>query len=142
MAAISKTNANIRPLVGSITKPVQAAEAITVGQAVYINSSGKAALADADAAASAQAVGIVTACGAYGKLVCAADDMVDVTFYGPVAGYSGMTPGAQVFSSTTAGAIDDAAPAGASGDYKWIIGFALQAGVIFVNPFTDDSAAQ
>lgn len=134
--------ANVRPLLGSIVKPIEAAEAIDVGEAVYINSSGKAALADADAAASAQVRGVVVAVAGYGKTSCVAGDMVDVCLYGPVAGWSSLTPGGQLFASTTAGAIADAAPAGASGDYKWVVGFAYDAATIFVQPFTDDAAAQ
>jgi hypothetical protein len=53
-----------------------------------------------------------------------------------------LTPGADYFVSTTAGVIDDTAPAGSSGDYKWRIGFALDAQTLFINPGTDDEAAQ
>lgn len=142
MADITRVPPQVGALLGAVTKPVEAAEVIQVGEAVYINSSGKAALADADAAASAKARGIVVAVGGYGKTTAAAGDMVDVTFYGPVGGYSGLTPGNDYYSSTNPGEIEDSAPGAASGDFKWIIGYALKTGVLFVCPYTDDLAAQ
>ena len=142
MADISKTALNVRGLPETQTLSLQCGEAIDVGEAVYLKSDGKVWLADADAADTAQAIGICIAVGAYGALSSVANDQVDVAVYGPVAGFSGMTPGAEVFSSTTAGAIADTAPAGSSGDYRWTIGFALKADVIFVKPYTTDVAAQ
>ena len=142
MTAVTFTAKQIRPLLQSISKPVLSGEALSVGEAVYIKSDAKAWLADADVAATAQVRGIVTAIGAYGKLDGVAGDMVDVTFYGPISGWSGMTPGAEFFASVTPGEVEDTAPAGASSDFRWIIGFALEAGILFVSPYTDDPAAQ
>ena len=138
MADIAFTAANIRPLLGSITKPVECGEVLGVGKPAYIKSDGKAWLADAAAMASAQARGIVTAVGAYGKLVSEVGDMVDLTFYGPIAGFSSLTPGDDLFASAVAGKIGDAEPAATN--FRWIIAFALAADTIFVNPFTDNYA--
>jgi hypothetical protein len=59
-----------------------------------------------------------------------------------MTGFSSLTPGSQVFASVTPGEIEDTAPAGSSADFKWIIGTALTATDILVNPYTDDPAAQ
>lgn len=138
MADISFTAANIRPLLGSVTKPVQCGEAVGVGKPVYIKSDGKAWLADAAALVSAQARGVCVAVSGYGKLVSVADDMIDVTFFGPIAGYTSLTPGQDLYASATAGNIEAAIPAATN--YKWVIASALSAGVIFVSPYTDDVA--
>ena len=79
---------------------------------------------------------------AYGATSAVAGDRADVVLYGPVAGFSGMTPGGDVFPNTTPGELDSAAPAGSSGDFVWVVGFARSADVIFVRPFTYDIAAQ
>ena len=134
--------ANVRPLIGSVTRPIMCAAVVIVGQVVIINSAGKAALADADDVDTAKVRGVVTAIGAYGKTTSVIGDMVDVTFLGPVAGWTGLTPGDDLFASVTAGAIADAYPAGSSSDFVWAVGFVLSSTVIFINPFTFDIAAQ
>ena len=142
MEDISKTDASINPLVKSIVKPFACGEVVDVGEAVYLASDNTIMLSDADAADTAQAIGIVVAIGAYGALNSVIGDMCDVCLYGPVTGYSGMTPGLEVFASTNPGAIEEGAPAGSSGDFVWSIGFAMSASTIFVRPYTWDIAAQ
>lgn len=141
MASVAFTAADIRPLPGTLIERKVLAEAATPGDAVYIDGNGKAALADANVAASAKVRGIVVA-GPDGRASFVAGERVDIAVLGRVTGFSGLTPGADVFASTTAGDISDAAPAAASGDFKWIIGYAWSATDIFVQPFTDDLAAQ
>lgn len=133
--------ASVKPLIGAIIKPLQCAEVVDVGEPVYMNSAGKVALADADAYATAKVIGIVGAIGAYGKTTSVADEFVDVVFIGPVSGWAGLTPGAEVFASVTAGKLADASPAGSSSDFRYYVGWALDATTIFVNPFTDSIAA-
>jgi hypothetical protein len=142
MTDLTVTKANVRPLQGAIIKPFQAGEIVDVGEAVYMKSDGKVWLSDADAAATAQVVGLVVAIGAYGKTESVADEIVDVLLFGPTEGFAGLTPGAQFFASVTPGKIEDTAPAGASADFRWVVGWALSATAIFVNPFSDDVAAQ
>ena len=142
MAAIAKTDASINPLVKSIVKPFACGEVIDAGEAVYLASDGTIMLADAGAALTAQAIGIVVAVGAYGALSSVIGDMCDVCLYGPVEGYTGLTPGLEVFASATAGAMDETKPAGSSGDFIWSVGFSMAASVIFVRPYTWDIAAQ
>jgi len=133
---------NVKPLVQAIIKPVIAGEIVDVGEIVYLKSDGKYWLADANAFATAQARGVVVGIGAYGAVSSVADQQIDVCFYGPVNGWTGLTPGQDLFASTTVGAIADAAPAGSSGDYVWSIGFAYSAEAIFISPWTHDIAAQ
>ena len=142
MADVSVTKLDVRPLNGSITINKVAGGALAYGDAAYFATDGDLEKADADAAASAVVRGIITSTPRTGVTDAVAGDRVDITVYGPVTGFSGLTPGAWVYASTTAGAVADAAPAGASGDYKWFIGWAVDATTIFVNPWTDDFAAQ
>ena len=142
MTALTIVPANVRPLLGAVTRPYTAGEAMGVGKPVYMKSDGLVWLTDADAAASAKVLGVVVAVSGYGALVAAAGDQVDVTLAGPITGYSGMTPGADAFVSATAGELQDAAPAGASGDYLYNIGYALSATNFLVRPTTTDTAAQ
>ena len=98
-------------------------------------------MADIDGAASAQAIGIVVA-GPQGKVSFVVTEWVDVVVFGPVTGFSSLTPGALHYGSVTAGDIETAAPAGSSGDYLWIVGYAESATTLFVRCFTPDTAAQ
>jgi len=141
MASVSFTAADVRPLPGAVVVRLEAASACTPGDAVYVDSDGKAELADADALASAKLFGVVCA-GPEGKTSFAAGDMLDVVAFGPVAGFSSLTPGAWLYASTTAGDISDAAPGGSSGDYVYVLGTCLSAAKVFVNPFTYDITAQ
>lgn len=136
MADITITAADVRPLPGAIIQRYTADVALTVGNAVYLKSDGDVAKADADDAAQVQAIGIVVGVPG-GGTVSAAGDKVDVVVEGPVAGASGLTPGGLMYASVNAGNIADASPAGASGDFRWIIGRANSATTIFIHPFTD-----
>ncbi len=139
MAAISITATQVSALPGAVTMRVKANAAVTniVGMAVVINSSGKAVPADADALATAHVRGVVTAVGSFGKVTCIADEMLEVVTHGPVKlGESAiLTPGAVVYNSVTAGAIDETASA-TSGDYPSIVGFNLSDRVLYVQPQT------
>lgn len=139
--AVPSPLAGVKPLLGTVIKPIQCAEVVDVGEPVYLNSSGKVALADADAYATAKVIGVVGAIGAYGKTTSVADEFVDVVLFGPIAGFASLTPGGELFASVQVGRIADATPAGASGDFRFFIGWVLAADVIFVNPFTDEIAA-
>jgi hypothetical protein len=142
MAAITTTAADIRPLhPAAVIRRYNAGGTVTPGQAVYIASDGDVEAADADAEASALAIGIVCGVGAAGALSAAAGDRVDVCVFGPVTGFASMTPGAPVYASVTAGAMDHTPPAGASGDFRHSIGYAESATTIFVNPSLNDLTA-
>lgn len=135
MADISITAAQVRPLQGAITRRFQAASTnVAVGKAVYVKSDGKIELADADAVGTAQARGVVVGIGIDGATTAVANQVCDVVTHGPVAiGATGLTDGSNVFVSTTAGAMDQTAPAGA-GDFPYAIGWAESDGVIYIQP--------
>lgn len=134
MADISITGGQVRPLNGAIIRRFDAGATVSVGQAVYVDTSGDVRPADADAEASAQARGVVVGVGVAGATSAATGQTVDVVTHGPVAlGASGLTDGAAVYVSTTAGAMDQTAPASA-GDYPFVIGWAEADGVLYVQP--------
>lgn len=142
MAAITIVPLDVGALEPSMRRPFPCGEVIEVGEAVYLASDGTIMLADAGAAATAQAIGVCVAVGGYGKLVSVIGDMCDVVLHGVCTGFSGLTPGLEVFASATPGAMDETKPAGSSGDFVWSIGSVLGAGIIFVRPYTYDVAAQ
>lgn len=132
MADVTVTPAKVRPLNGAVVRRGSAGATLTPGQAVYLDGANGWKLADADALASAQARGVVVSDG-NGGVSFASGQTVDIVTHGPVEGFSSLTPGGAAFVSTTAGALDQTAPA-ASGDYPFSIGYAEQATVLYVAP--------
>lgn len=106
--------------------------AVNVGSPVYLDGTNGWKAADADAAASGQARGILLSVP-NGGTAGASGDKVDILCFGRITGYSGMTPGAAVYVSTTAGRLDQTPPA-AEDDYVFEIGWAESASTIFVHP--------
>lgn len=137
MADVTFTAADVRPLPGGNIVPMDAGGAITVGHAVYIAADDDAEGADADASLSSMAIGICVS-APNGKTAAVLGDRIDVALAGTrVTGFTGLTPGTLMYASVTTGRISDTRPAGASGDFAWIIGIAWNATTILVNPFTD-----
>lgn len=131
MADISLTSAQIAPLVanGAILRRGVAAAALTVGYLCYIDSSGTIQHADANASqAASRAVGVIVA-SRDGETSIASGDPVTYCVFGPVSGFSGMTPGTVLYVSDTVGRVADAAAT-----FDRIIGYAESASVIFVSP--------
>jgi hypothetical protein len=138
MADVTIVPADIKPLNSALISNWNAGEAIDLGESVFIAAAdGDLELGDATAAASAQLVGVCVSCPR-GALVSVAGERIDVVTYGAVGGFSGLTPGQLLYASINAGKIADAVPAATN--YKWILGRALTATEVFVNPFTDDTA--
>ena len=138
MADVTIVPADIKPLNSALISNFDTGEAVDLGEAVFVAAAdGDMELADAGAAASAQAIGICVSCPR-GALVSVAGERIDVITYGSLGGFSGLTPGQLLYASVNAGKIADAVPAATN--YKWIIGRALTATEVFVNPFTDDIA--
>lgn len=135
MAAITVTAADVRPpnLVQTIIRRFTAGGTVNVGDIVYVAADGDVEQADADAVGSAQAIGIIVAIGGTSQTAGVAGDEVDVCVFGPLNWGSGMTPGGVVYASPTAGAGDQTASATA-GDFNVIVGRALTATMIFINP--------
>jgi hypothetical protein len=132
MADITLTAVNIDASPEAVIERGTAGAAVTAGQAVYLDGANGWKPADADAAASAQARGIVLGSGVLGTSY-PSGAQIDIVFHGKVSGFASLTPGAQVYTSTTAGAMDQTAPATA-GDFPFVVGWAFAADTIFVSP--------
>lgn len=116
---------------GSVVRNYELAAEIDLGELVALDSSGKLTLAQADGtAAEARAIGVLVA-GPYhnGGTTIASGQRGSVCVFGPVYGFSGLTPGAFGYVSDTAGAIDTAA----SATNALAVGRAWAADVFFVN---------
>jgi hypothetical protein len=134
MADLDFTSANVRnasPVGMSLTTQLIAGVAISAGQAVYINSSGNAALADASAADTAVAIGIALETVSIGQTA-------PILVYGFCYGFdlSALAYNVLVSVSDTAGDLDNgsgsptvAAPVGR----VWALTDAARSKVLFVN---------
>lgn len=128
------TAANVRALEGAIKRNKKAGGSGSMGDAVYIDSNSAVQQAKADAAATSTAEGIVVAVSVPGNTAFVTNDGITVVVFGPVGGFSSLTPGAVYYvSDTTAGAITATAPTGAG---KWAksIGYAESDTILFVSP--------
>lgn len=135
MAALSITAKNVSATQdqGAVIRNYEAAAALTVGQLVYLNSSGKVDKADANLSLEAsRAIGIVVAgANTYDETTIAAGSRCSVCVFGPVYGFASLTPGTYGWVGTTAGEIVDAAPTTA---YVYVVGQAVDADTFFVQP--------
>lgn len=137
MAALTVVAANVSAdqNQGSVIRNYVAGAALTVGQAVYVDTSGYAQPAIGNVlTANAKSIGIVVnSSDRYGSTSIPSGGFCSVCEFGPVYGYYGMTPGKQVWvSKTVSGGLDDAAPTG--GVFVFIIGMSIAADIIFVSP--------
>lgn len=136
------TAAYVRPLEGAVGRNFKAGGALTMGNAVYVASDGDVEAGRANAAATSDAIGVVAAVNEPGDTTAAAGDAVTVVTFGPVGGFSSLTPGKiQYLSDATAGALTETAPSGAG---KWLkaVGYAESATVLFVMPDINAAASQ
>jgi hypothetical protein len=132
MSDITCTAASVRPLEGARIIRMEAGAAINVGAAVYVDSNGDIQATDGDAIGTTLAcIGIVVAAGSKGATAAADGDACDVCIAGPVTGFSGMTPGALMYVSGTAGKLATTVV-----DNGFIVGFAESATTVFVRPET------
>jgi hypothetical protein len=137
MSAISLTAAQIRAMQanGAVVRPYDAGEELTIGNCVYINTDGDVAQADANAVASARGIGIVVE-GIGSETTINSGERCSVCVFGPVSGFSSMTPGANAYVSDTAGGLDTAA-----GTCSRIMGYVERDGVLFVHPEQNDPSS-
>ncbi len=138
MAKLALTAVKIRALTenGAVIRPYDAGGSMTVGDLVFVASDGDVEQADANVnQASAKGIGIAVQ-SFDGETSIVAGTPVSVCVFGPVAGFSAMTPGANGYVSDTAGEIADAAAT-----YDRIVGYAERAGVFFVNPEMNDPSS-
>lgn len=138
MTVIAFTSVQIRALTenGAIVRPHTAGGAITIGHAVYVAADGEVEEADANAGTPAEQVRGIAIESYDGETSVAAGNPVSVCVFGPVSGFSGMTPGDTIYLSETVGRADDAA-----GAFSRVIGHAESATVLWVNPEQSDAAS-
>lgn len=134
MAAIGVTPSLVRPLHGAVIRRFRTGAALAVGDVVYIATDGDIEPADADAQLSACGRGIVVAVEVDGAVSASAGKMVDVVTHGPVelGPTSAMTIGSVIYTSPDAGKLDQTAPG--SGDYPFIVGWAMTGTAMYVDP--------
>jgi hypothetical protein len=133
MGSITVTSKDVCYLDAPYHPPMNviAGAAMTVGYAVYLDSSGYAQHADADlSAVGARVIGILVA-SKDGETSVTSGDRCSIAVWGRVSGYASMTPGAPVYISKTVGRLDQTAPTG--GAYPNAIGRAESATTIFIN---------
>lgn len=131
MANVSRTPAQIRALTenGAVLRQHTAGGSGELGAAFYIASDGDVEETDADASeAAAKAVGVLVATHD-GETTCSDGDAVTLCVYGPVSGYSGMTPGQPIYASDDVGELEDE-----EDTTPFVVGYAESATVLFVNP--------
>lgn len=136
MTDVSVTAANISAdqTHGSVIRNYRAASQVTVGDVVYLDGNGRMARADADLSeAASRGVGIVVSGESmYGETTIEAGQFGSVCVFGPVFGFSGLTPGANYWVSKTPGKLDDTQPT--SPTYRYIMGYAVSSDTFFVMP--------
>jgi hypothetical protein len=136
MTDLTVTAAKVRPLDGSRTRGFDLGGAAAPGDAVYIASDGDIEKADANvSAATGRGIGLIVAIEG-GKSAGVAGDHCTVCVFGPVEGFSSLTPGANGYLSDTAGKLADAA-----GTQSRIIGYAESATAFFVLPEMNDPSS-
>ena len=132
MPALDVTPVNIRPLDGAVVRPYILGGAAGLSDPVYLNGDatealGEVELADASAAATADAIGVIVALDNKAA-TGVAGDRVSVCVWGPVAGYEDLTPGTRVYLS------DDGDLADAAGTVTYGMGRADAEQVVFLMP--------
>lgn len=128
MALVTLTTADVGYLDGAIVRNGVAGGTLGVGDLVYLAADGDWEEADASAAATARALGVVTGTDD-GDLTVSAGDGIEVTVLGPVVGFSAMSEGEIHFVSNTAGRLDTV-----TGDVTFRFGYALESDVFFILP--------
>jgi hypothetical protein len=138
MTDISLTSANIRAMQqhGAVVRRFDAGAALTVGYGVYLASDGDVEHCDGNAGqAIAKCIGIVVE--SYdGETAIVAGDPASVCVFGPVEGFSGMTPGDTIYVSDTVGRVADAV-----GTMTHIVGYAQSSTCVFVDPSKSDPSS-
>ena len=134
MADISITAANVIPSVNAETVRKNAAETITAGQVVYLNTSGLVAKADANLSAAAATVyGIAANGGGSGQLITVVKKDPALVIGATVA------IGDILILSATAGGIAPAADL-ATGHYCTVLGVAISTTAINLAPVAAGAA--
>lgn len=128
MAAITITASNVVPQSGAAIAHYKAGEAITAGQAVYVDTNNMVKLADVDLSATAASV-----LGVAVSSASAAGQWVAVCTEGPVAVGNVLTAAKVYVAGATGGAIHPIADL-ATGWRTSIVGYATSATTLYVKP--------
>lgn len=126
------TKSRIRPLDGARVRKAALDEAASVGHSVYVTSGDDVAQTDANVAITSEFHGVIVAIQD-GKQDGVAGDIATIVTYGPVAGFTGLTPGLRQWVSATKGKLTDVKPTGA-GTWTRAGGYAESAEIFFVQP--------
>lgn len=136
MANLAVTPANVRPLDGAVTRAYNLGGTVAVGDPVYVASDGDVERTDGNVSNTVAAFrGILVALQG-GKSTGAAGDRGTVCVFGPVAGFTGLTPGAPGYVSNDVGKLEDAV-----GAFQRFAGYAESATVFFVQPVMSTAAS-
>ena len=122
MAAITRVAADARPTNDYESIELTMDVAVSAGQAVYIKTNGRGALANAGAAGTMKAIGVAT-------MDCAAGLAVAICTKGKFGGWTGLTPGTTPSVAAVAGELDTAA-----GTVPQKIGIAVSTTEIYIHP--------
>lgn len=122
-ASRDTTAANIKPLRGATTIRGTVGAAVAAGEIVAMQSDGYWDPANASTVEITMP-GIAIQAGA-----TAATSEIDIVTHGPVVCLSGATPGALIYISDTAGE-----PSETAGTKDTVIGYAISATVLYVQP--------
>jgi len=130
MGDITRTKADVRPLAGAIIRRGEAGGTIEAGEAVYLDGTNGWKICDDDAGSGADHCrGVMVA-----PQDAADGDIIDICMFGPVTGYSGMTPDGLAYVS------DDGELGTTAGSNSKIVGWAESAVVLIVNCSPDGDA--
>ena len=135
--ALTLTKLQVTPLPGALVRNVRLGEAASAGMGMTVNSSSQYVKADGDTPGKRRVFGVMIVDN-QGSLNTSGDyasgDDASMCFFGPLAGFSGMTPGAPVYvDKTTAGLLTQTAPSGTDA-VPCEVGYALTADILFVFP--------
>ena len=137
MTAIAFTAANVSANEerGSVIDRYTTGEVIGLGMAVYLDGSNVAWKAKSDSSAHANAIGIAAIADNFSaETTIPTGGTVAVVVFGPVQGFTGLVSGEPVWVDSTAGQMNDTAPTG--GAYQYVVGHAIDANTILVDPGT------
>jgi hypothetical protein len=136
MAAITFTAADVRPLAGAKIRRFDAGGTVGMGKPVYIAADGDVELCKGDLVATTLGTIGLAVATPDGGTSASANERVDVAVYGPVAGFTSLTPGSLVWlSDTTTGGMDTT-----ENTAGLVVGVAESATVVFVRPHIKDFA--
>lgn len=140
MTAVAVTSANVRAIVshGAVVIPGKAGATITLGYLVTQESDGDWVHADANVVGLQSVLGV--AVESYdGEDTVAEGNAVSICTFGPVSGFTSLTPAALYYLSDTVGRLDTA-----EGAYDRIVGNGMMLSgevVLFVNVQLTDAAS-